>query len=274
MLSMKQTAAGLLALILTAPIASAQVLFSDGAEGYSSPSNAVATGPWTGYDDGGEGNVGISNNYARSGAASIMVKYDSQEDQGYMEITIPPQRKVHVRWWELRERSGDFQGARDYDWGGEKFIRVRSDTIGSSGVDYPLGWSSSSGFGSSAIDDGGNLTAFGNSSASNGSEHMKYTYRMPRGEWHMFEYMIDLGTQGNSDGQMRLWIDNVLVAQANNVELLPSSNAKIEVIWMGGWYSGTNPAVVSRRYIDDVVISTQKVGYQRPQPEQMPFTLD
>src|SRR5690606_9206385 len=107
---------------------------------WSDVDEAIAAGPWASRD----GNVSISENYAHSGSRSLRVAYGSVEAQSYLGIELPEGADhLFCRWWELRERAGDFPGAQDYDWGGEKFNRFRSAEIGvqpTGGLDYPLGW--------------------------------------------------------------------------------------------------------------------------------------
>jgi hypothetical protein len=245
-------------------IASAGVLFSDGAEGYTSADDAVARGPWANYDQSG-GSVAPSKNYAHTGSQSLRICYGSNEAQAYMGIQLRPgMSHLFFRWWELRERAGDFSGAVDYDWAGEKFNRLRSATIGTTGVDYPLGWGAAGGgFGSSGTTDAGAIGIFGNSTASNGADMFSYNYPMRRGEWHMFEVEYDLGTVGSANGSLRMWIDDKLVAQRTGVTLLPKTTATIDDIWVGGWYSGNGDPAGGKacRYVDDVVVSTSKIGF-------------
>jgi len=248
------------ALLVMPALASAETYFSDGAEGYTSASDAVSRGPWTAVDQSG-GTAGPSKNYAHSGTQSIRVCYSAQEAQAYMEITLPKLTHVFFRWWELREKAGDFSGAQDYDWSGEKFNRLRSATIGSTGIDYPLGWpAKGGGFGSPGVTDSGPIQLFGNSTASNGSDLFSVNYAMTRGQWHMFEFELNLGTAGSANGSARLWIDDKLVTERTNVNLLPKTSATIDRIWVGGWYSGAQPANNSCRYIDDIVVASTKIG--------------
>lgn len=241
-------------------LASAATYFSDGLEGYASAAEAITKGPWQALDQSG-GTVSTSKNYAHSGTQSLRICYGANEAQAYLEIPLPRLNHVFFRWWELRERKGDFSGALDYDWSGEKFNRLRSADIGSSGVDYPLGWQAAGGgFGSPGVTDSGPIVMFGNSTASNGADHFTTNYSMKRGEWHMFELELNLGTQGSSNGATRLWIDDRLVAERTNLMLLPKSNATIDKIWVGGWYSGASPANNSCRYVDDIVVASSKIG--------------
>src|ERR1041384_2504984 len=73
-------------LALSVPvIANAGVVFSDGLEGYTSAADAVAKGPWSGYDQSGA-TVAPSKNYAHTGTQSLRVCYPSNEAQAYMLI--------------------------------------------------------------------------------------------------------------------------------------------------------------------------------------------
>lgn len=241
------------------------ILFADDAENYTSIADAVARGPWAGY----EGNVSISRNYAKSGTQSYRVCYVANEAQAFVEIDLGAGVKhLFLRWWELREKAGDFPGAVDYDWAGEKFNRIRSRIIGTTGLDYPLGWGSAGAnpFGGPGTTDGGEISLFGNSVAAQapggGGYVTSFNYNMPRGEWHLFEVEINLGTFGQANGEARIWVDNVLRAERRNVVLLPKNDASLEIIWMGGWYSGSgNPSGgPACRYFDDIVVSRSRIG--------------
>jgi hypothetical protein len=251
-------AAGLFSLTSTA---SAAVLFSDDAEGYTSVKDAVAKAGWA----FAEGAVALSKNYAHSGNQSYQLSFACQECTAYLSVKFPNRKRVFVRWWELRERAGDFPGAQDYDWSAEKAMRFRSAVIESTGVDYPLGWesaSSTSPFGGPGTDGPGDLVIFGNSTASLDTQLIRYRPKIKRGEWHMYEVEIDLGTRGSSNGAVRLWIDDVLVAQRTNVNLTPKTDATLGEVWVGGWYSGASPSPSpARRYIDDIVVAEEKIGF-------------
>jgi hypothetical protein len=241
--------------------ASAAILFSDDAEGYTSVKDAVSKAGWA----FSEGAVALSKNYAHSGSQSYQLSFTCNECNAYLGLQFPGRKRVFVRWWELRERAGDFPGAQDYDWSAEKAMRFRSATIQTTGVDYPLGWESANPtnqFGGPGTDGPGDLVIFGNSTASLDTQLIRYRPKINRGEWHMYEVEIDLGTQGSANGAVRLWIDDVLVAQRANVNLTPKSDATIGEIWVGGWYSGASPSPSpARRYIDDIVVSDQKIGF-------------
>jgi hypothetical protein len=256
-----------------APLSQAATLFTHGAENLTSVQAGLSQGLFNFLSTDGGGLVELSSNYAHTGSKSFRFCYSKNEAQAALEIKLSSgQRHVYFQWWELRERKGDFVGANDYDWAGEKFNRMRSAVIGTTGVDYPLGWTASSGFGSSGLDEGGNIQLFGNSTASNGADLMTFKYAMPRGQWHKFEVELDLGTLGTANGLGRLWIDGALKAERTNVVLLPKTNATIDTIWLGGWYSGSSgPIAPACRYVDDVIIAnTGPIGGSVPAPTVAP----
>jgi len=254
--------AGLLSCALLCGSASvnAAILFSDKADNHTSLQNALSKGAWA-Y---AEGEVAISTNYARPGSKqSYQLAYRYNEAQSFLAIRLPQGKKrIFVRWWEVRERSGDFPGALDYDWSAEKTIRIRSATIGSTGIDYCLGWEAAgSQRGTSGTDGPGQMVLFGNSTASNGTDLLRVTPGIQRGQWNMYEVEVNLGTQGQSNGAVRIWVNDKLLGERTNLNLLPRTNANIEEIWIGGWYSGLSPnPSPARRYVDDIVVSDSKIG--------------
>lgn len=91
-------------------------------------------------------------------------------------------------------------------------MRLRSLTLGSTGVDYPLGWEAITGQGGTAGTDGpGPLVIFGNSPASNGSDELRAQPNIQRGQWNMYEVEINLGPLGQANGACRIWVNDVLI---------------------------------------------------------------
>jgi hypothetical protein len=255
-------------------LAHGEVLFSSGADGLGSLQTALSQGVFTMVSAENGGTATLSSNYAHTGTQSFKFCYANNEAQAAVEVTLAvPQKHVFLEWWELRERAGDFPGANNYDWAGEKVMRIRSAIIDNTGVDYPLGWAANTNgvdsFGTPGLDDGGVLTIFGNSVASNGNDLASYSYAMPRGEWHKFDMEIDLGTVKTNNGAARLWIDGVQRAQGTGITMLPQNDATIGIVWIGGWYSGSagpNPSPACR-YVDDVVIANTPIGQNAEVPK-------
>jgi hypothetical protein len=65
-----------------------------------------------------------------------------------------------------------------------------------------------------------------------------------------------------------MWVDGQNVMQATGIDIRGTDTHNINRISIGGWYSNgasgnntcPNPAAVSRRHIDDVVVATQYIG--------------
>jgi hypothetical protein len=240
--------------------AQAATFVSDDADRFNTVAEAISAGVW----DSADGATSISTNYAHSGTKSYKLSFPANESVSYLNFRLPSGKsRVFVRWWELRERAGDFAGANDYDWSAEKTLRLRSSTIGSVGIDYCLGWEAASGQrGTSGTDGPGNMVIFGNSSASNDANLLTVRPNgISRGQWNMIEMEINLGTAGRTDGAVRLWVNDVLIGETTGVSLLPAGVATIDQVWVGGWYSGLSPnPSPANRYIDDIVIADQKIG--------------
>ena len=245
-----------------ASLGHATTFFSNTADQLSGGiTTALSTGTWARM----EGAVQMSSNYTHDGHKhSYMLSYATLEAQSFLAIDLPVgQKHLFLRWWEVREKAGDFSGALNYDWSAEKSMRFRSLTIGTTGVDYPVGWEAITGQGGTSGTDGpGPLVIFGNSPASNGSDELRAQPNIQRGQWNMYEVEINLGTVGQANGACRIWVNDVLIGQTANVVMLPTNDATIQEIWVGGWFSGQapNPAP-ARRYIDEVVLSDQHIGF-------------
>ncbi len=78
-------------------------------------------------------------------------------------------------------------------------------------------------------------------------------------KWVSYEVEVKLNTPGRTDGHYRLWINNILAIERNNVDLRGNTADKInEVMLDTYWNGGATSNLV--RYYDNFVISTQKIG--------------
>jgi hypothetical protein len=60
------------------------------------------------------------------------------------------------------------------------------------------------------------------------------SHRMPKGTWHLVEYLLTPNSSGNRDGRLQVWVDGVRVMDAQNVPLFrPGATQQ----WSGIWYS-------------------------------------
>jgi hypothetical protein len=90
------------------------------------------------------------------------------------------------------------------------------------------------------------------------------------GQWHCVEGHMVLNAPGLADGTLEFWIDEELQASRSDLDLRGSwteyaiNALVIENLWPGG------APVPLRRWIDDVVISTEPIGCGPPAPPETP----
>lgn len=248
----------------------------DGFE-YTSLANALATGPWDDYREVSNPPI-ITTAQAHSGTRSLSIPYAANEQKREIWVNVPNSlggtqsfgdndgaNQIEVEWWEYRPAT--------YDWAGEKFNHMFGRLPnGNVNLWYVLGWpATSTGFGTAGVTDpptNSVIQQFGNSVYSNGQDHFTVSPMsvFTLGAWHKFNWYVDLGTLGVSNGMCSLYIDGTKIAERLNVRLRPSVQQDgitpitvsytIDTVAFGGWYSGVgapvpNPAT---RYIDDVRI--------------------
>lgn len=82
------------------------------------------------------------------------------------------------------------------------------------------------------------------------------------GRWVCIEYMVKLNTAGQQDGEIKLWVNDILVTELQNLVLRDSSHADILIdhFLFGPNYPPSGPDQVQRNYIDTLVISTSRIG--------------
>lgn len=89
-----------------------------------------------------------------------------------------------------------------------------------------------------------------------------------RGRWYLVETEVKLNTPGQSDGEVRVWIDSKLLMEKKAMNLTATVAAPINSVLFGGWYSNAaagrnpcpNPVNPSLRYIDDPAVSQAYIG--------------
>ncbi len=96
--------------------------------------------------------------------------------------------------------------------------------------------------------------------------------KVQRGVWLCYEVQIKLNDLPEvANGEFRFWVDDVLFGEATGLVIRSSKNPRtfFKGGWVGGNYSDAltsspnatdGPLVDSIRYIDDVVLSTHRVG--------------
>jgi hypothetical protein len=80
------------------------------------------------------------------------------------------------------------------------------------------------------------------------------------GQWYCVEAHARLNDAGQSNGVFELWIDGNLEAQRSNLNWLGSYNQYgINAIFFENYWNSGSPQV-QERYMDNIVVSTQRIG--------------
>lgn len=79
------------------------------------------------------------------------------------------------------------------------------------------------------------------------------------GRWICFEMEVLLNTPGKSDGLYRIWADDSLLIERDNVDLRGSENHLINEVMLDCYWNGGSPKN-QKRYFDNFIISTNKIG--------------
>jgi hypothetical protein len=86
------------------------------------------------------------------------------------------------------------------------------------------------------------------------------------GEWHCVEGHLLLNTPGEADGVLEFWIDDELQAGRSDLDLRGSwTDYAINALVVENLWPGGAPAPL-RRWIDDVVVSTEPIGCEASPP--------
>lgn len=95
---------------------------------------------------------------------------------------------------------------------------------------------------------------------------------VPGSKWYEIQYMAKMNTPGKKDGEIKLWIEGVLVTDQTNLLLRDSkhSNIKFDHFLFGPNYPGGKPPYPQSNYIDDIVISTSYIPSSGAPADVMP----
>ncbi|MBN1770804.1 MAG: hypothetical protein JXB32_06065 [Deltaproteobacteria bacterium] len=83
------------------------------------------------------------------------------------------------------------------------------------------------------------------------------------GRWYAYEFMVRANTVGAHDGRIACWLDGVLIADFQNLELRYTDVLRIDRFGLS-LHAGSNPRSVARKWYDDVVAATRYVGPRTP----------
>ena len=227
------------------------------------------------------GNIAlVTDEVSHSGNTAIKATFARLED-GNAAILHVDADHLFVRWYEYRDT--------DYDFGGEKTMRFWSTAGGLTQFDIPLGVAGQSNGGSDycGINDMRNFNLFGQGGPTNWGS-LNIPYSLMRNRWYGIEVEIRLNTPGASDGEVRMWVDGVMIGERTGLDMRGNLTNNINRVRVGGWYSNSwagrnpcpDPVVPAVRYIDDLVVSDTYVGpiggpiVPPPPPPNPPDTPD
>jgi len=81
------------------------------------------------------------------------------------------------------------------------------------------------------------------------------------GVWYEIQYMAQLNTPGQQNGELKLWVNGILVTSLQNLVLRDGSHSNIQFdhFMVGANYPPSGPTQSQSSYIDDIVISTSYI---------------
>lgn len=83
--------------------------------------------------------------------------------------------------------------------------------------------------------------------------------------WYSIEQYFRVNTPGKRDGELRAWIDGVLVFHRTDVRVRDTPNIRIQRIWMNVYHGGVKPSDKDQSlYIDNVVVARRYIGPLEP----------
>jgi hypothetical protein len=206
----------------------------------------------------------INTGFARTGNKSLLVSFNANEQEGG-GILDPQAEHVFYRFYDYYDANFDF--AR-----GMKIARFSAaDPVAQvNQYDHILvsRFLPNNASACGKQDNGEFLVA-----RNGGANFMFWNQSYPRSTWISVEWEMKLNHPGQSDGEVRVYIDGTQVMEVTGRGDLrdATDNLPINTILVGGWYSNsdsnascTAPSIIpAKRYIDDVIVATQYIG---PEP--------
>jgi hypothetical protein len=90
------------------------------------------------------------------------------------------------------------------------------------------------------------------------------------GRWYCLELMLRANTPGQHDGQLRAWVDDVLVGRVDDLRFRDDAGMKIRRFTVLSYFGGSGDANTSptdqQTFVDNLVISHERVGCLRSGP--------
>ena len=83
-------------------------------------------------------------------------------------------------------------------------------------------------------------------------------------QWYSVEQYVKLNTPGGADGELKAWVDGVLVFEKSDVRFRRDPSLHIEQLWMNVYHGGAQSADRDLTlYIDNVVVARDYIGPRR-----------
>jgi hypothetical protein len=203
----------------------------------------------------------VTGEKARSGTRAFKATFGTNEDSAMARLTTDVNH-VFVRFYEYYDTDFDFAA-------GMKTLRLQSFNEAAGVNYYDLIAYSTAVPTSGSYDHCGINNMRSIALSRNGSfRWAEPNLSLQRNRWYAIETEVKLNTPGVSNGEVRMWVDGQNIMQVTGIDIRGTDTHNINRISIGGWYSNgaggnnpcPNPAVASRRYIDDVVVATQYIG--------------
>lgn len=81
------------------------------------------------------------------------------------------------------------------------------------------------------------------------------------GQWHCYEMYMKFNSNGNSDGEYKLWIDGVYKLHATNVKNRHDANIReFDYITLGGYSSSSQWTTPFTIWFDNIIVSDSHIG--------------
>ena len=191
---------------------------------------------------------------ARSGDQALRVTYEEDENRGLAKIRIQPTDYLFAEKYVRYDEGYDF--AR-----GEKLFQFGSfDHDGSQLFNFQIVGLVE------AKPGGGEFSHF--ALARNGPDSAPQWGRaqsdgnlpFEANKWHKFSTEVMLNTAGQSNGYVKIFLKDQLIAERTDIQIRSSNDHQFNYLAYGGWYSngGVDPANTSSYLIDDISFRREK----------------
>ena len=90
---------------------------------------------------------------------------------------------------------------------------------------------------------------------------MGRTAMIENNKWYCFEQFIKLNDIGESNGELKAWLDGELVLFKKGLRFRTTSELKIEEVWFNFYHGGSEPSPHEQTiYIDNLVVAKEYIG--------------